>query len=372
MSWSPQQADALSAVGSWLKSPGDRQVFRLFGYAGTGKTTLAKEFAAGLDGAVMFGAFTGKAAHVMRKKGCAGASTIHSMIYRLDDDQPSLQPRFSLNAMSAVKEAALVIIDECSMVDEKLGADLLSFGTPVLVLGDPEQLPPVGGEGFFTNAKPDVMLTDIHRQAAQSPIIRLATSVRQGERPQIGSDGECDVISYADVTSELVLSADQVLVGRNITRHKFNARLRSLKGFSGDIPNVGEKLVCLRNDKEKRLFNGSIWTVTDVKTRGRIDRVSGTTRLSVLSEDAGPRTRPVDVIVKNEFWTGNEGQLEWSDKRGTQEFTYGYALTTHKSQGSQWENVVVFDESATFREDAPRWLYTAITRAAKKLTVVVQ
>ena len=84
--FTPHQDAALKAVAAWLKArPGSRgtpQVFRLFGYAGTGKTTLARHLAEGVDGRVVFGAFTGKAALVMRRKGCADASTIHSMIYR--------------------------------------------------------------------------------------------------------------------------------------------------------------------------------------------------------------------------------------------------------------------------------------------------
>ena len=70
------------------------------------------------------------------------------------------------------------MIDECSMVDEELGRDLLSFGKPILVLGDPAQLPPVKGGGFFTETAPDVMLTEIHRQAEGSAIIRASRAAR--------------------------------------------------------------------------------------------------------------------------------------------------------------------------------------------------
>ena len=140
MQWSPQQEDALARVSAWLKS-GRPQVFRLFGYAGTGKTTLARHFAEGFKGEVAFGAFTGKAAHVLRQKGCEGATTLHALIYRPREVE-SEEPSFVLNRESAAAKADLIIIDECSMVDEELGRDLLSFGTPVLVLGDPAQLPP--------------------------------------------------------------------------------------------------------------------------------------------------------------------------------------------------------------------------------------
>ena len=72
------------------------------------------------------------------------------------------------------------MIDECSMVDAELGRDLMSFDVPVLVLGDPAQLPPIQGGGFFTEAEPDAMLTEVHRQAQDDPIVRLSMEVREG------------------------------------------------------------------------------------------------------------------------------------------------------------------------------------------------
>ena len=188
MEFSPQQDDALVAASRWLKA-GDRQVFRLFGYAGTGKTTLARHLAEDVDGDVLFAAFTGKAAQVLRSRGASKASTIHSLIYRpkgedvVEDEETGKKevlPTFSLNRQSPLSKADLIIIDECSMVDEELGRDLLSFGTPVLVLGDPGQLPPVSGGGFFTEHEPDILLEEIHRQARDNPIIELARQVREG------------------------------------------------------------------------------------------------------------------------------------------------------------------------------------------------
>ena len=148
MAWSPQQDKALAAVVEWLKTRSP-QVFRLFGFAGTGKTTLARHIAEEIDGKAMFAAFTGKAALVMRSKGCDDARTIHSLIYRPKDTETE-EPTFELNDDSPAADAKLIIIDECSMVDEELGRDLLSFGRPVLVLGDPAQLPPVKGGGFLS------------------------------------------------------------------------------------------------------------------------------------------------------------------------------------------------------------------------------
>ena len=371
-SWSPQQDGALKAVKAWLADPSGRQVFRLFGYAGTGKTTLARELAGEVKGKVVFGAFTGKASYVMKQKGCTDASTIHSLIYKLDDENYRGEPQFKLNPLSDVAKAALVIIDEVSMVGEDLAKDLLSFGSRVLVLGDPAQLPPVKGQGFFTDVTPDFMLTEVHRQAKESPIIRLATLIREGGKPEIGGDEQCRVIQWKEAVAEVTLSHDQILCGKNATRHTMNKRVRNLRGIESATPIVGEKLICLRNDRIKKLLNGSMWKVHSVpKRQSTTDINDGCFGLQVVPEDVDTKATGLRVRVKDEFWNGTDADLQWTDKKGTDEFTYGYAITCHKSQGSQWDSVIVFDEGAVFREDAWRWRYTAVTRAAKRLTMVI-
>jgi exodeoxyribonuclease V len=362
MTWSPQQDSALKAVAEWLRR-GEPQVFRLFGYAGTGKTTLARHIAEGVEGEVAFGAYTGKAALVLRSKGCSEASTIHSMIYRSRESDEG-GPSFVLNRQSAAAKADLIIIDECSMVDEELGRDLLSFGRPVLVLGDPAQLPPVKGGGFFTEAEPDVMLTEVHRQAQDNPIISMSMAIREGRRLDRGPYGESRVLSRRDIDAEAVMGADQILVGLNRTRRLYNGRMRELKGFRDPLPAAGEKLVCLRNDKTKGLLNGGTWTVQALRPPK-----GGLVRLDLVPEDER-RRRPVEVAVLPEFFEGREDEIPLPARRESDEFTYGYALTVHKAQGSQWNDVMLFDESYAFREHRSRWLYTAITRAAERVTVV--
>lgn len=363
MSWSAQQDAALKAVADWLRR-GDKQLFRLFGYAGTGKTTLARHVAEGVDGEVAFGAFTGKAASVLRQKGCADAGTIHSMIYRSRESDEEAAPSFTLNPSGAAAKADLIVIDECSMVDEELGRDLLSFGKPVLVLGDPAQLPPVKGGGFFTEAAPDVMLTEVHRQAADNPIVRLSMIVREGGSLDYGTYGESRVIRRAEIDQGAVMAADQVLVGMNKTRRLYNTRIRELKGFRDPMPAAGEKLVCLRNDKSKGLLNGGTWIIDGLRQpRGNY------IRMDVKPEDES-RRRAVEVQVLREFFEGKEEEIPYALRRDSDEFTYGYALTVHKAQGSQWDDVVLFDEAFAFREHRARWLYTGLTRAAEKVLVV--
>jgi exodeoxyribonuclease-5 len=370
MEWSQQQDAALRAVSEWIQH-GKEPIFRLFGYAGTGKTTLAKHLAEGVNGTVLFGAFTGKAAQVLRQKGCPGASTIHAMIYRPDtsdkddEEQASDVPAFVINRDSPAHDSDLIIIDECSMVDEMLGSDLLSFGKPVLVLGDPAQLPPVSGGGFFTEAEPDIMLTEIHRQARDNPIIRLAQEVREGNELDYGDFGSVQVINRRDLDTDQVLEVDQVLVGRNITRSKYNKRLRELQGFEGPYPQLGDKLVCLRNNHQKGLLNGGIWMVDKITSR-----VGKDIKMRVSPELGHELSGRVPLKVPKALFEEHEGEIPWTVRKRGDSFDYGYALTVHKSQGSQWNDVMLFDESWAFRDHRQRWLYTGVTRAAERLIIV--
>lgn len=409
MKYDVAQDAALKKAKHWFHNSSD-QVFYWFGYAGTGKTTLARELAEGIDGEVIFAAYTGKAAHVLKTKGCHNARTIHSLIYKSRDKsrkrlkeleyqlsqllielrqheipeqeiqdhvrvkmfrreikqetENSDQPHFVLNHESDIMNAVLVVIDECSMVDERMGEDLLSFGIKILVLGDPAQLPPVGGAGYFTEGiTPDVMLTEIHRQAEENPILRIATMLRNQQMPQIGRYGDSCVILDADtrMEPEQVLAFDQLLVGRNKTRHASNKRIRHLKGLEGGYPVVEDRLVCLRNDSELGLLNGQIFFVTNVD--GVYDQKVA---MSVCPED---HPMSIDVHAHEHHFLGKSDELKWFEKREAQEFDFGYALTVHKSQGSQWNNVLLFDESGSFKKDRWRWFYTGATRAAQGLTI---
>ncbi len=363
--FTPHQDAALTAASDWFKAQrGRASIFRLFGYAGTGKTTLAKHIAEGVDGKVLFAAFTGKAACVMRSKGCHSASTIHSLIYKARESGEET-PSFDLWHEAPASKAKLIVIDECSMVDAELARDLMSFGVPLLVLGDPAQLPPIQGGGFFTDAKPDAMLTEVHRQAQDDPIVRLSMDIRAGNSLAEGQYGETQVVRRGDLDPKRVLRADQVLVGRNVTRRAYNARLRERRGFADALPMAGDKLVCLRNNRRKGLFNGGLWVVKEKpKARRQIIRMH-------LNPDEDLGNRMVKVSVRPECFTGEIEQFEWPQRKPYDEFDFGYVLTVHKAQGSQWDDVVLFDESAAFQDNRDRWLYTGVTRAAKRLTVVV-
>jgi exodeoxyribonuclease-5 len=396
MNWSGQQVQALDKVGSWIKSK-SKPFFMLAGYAGTGKTTIARHLVESVQGAVYFAAYTGKAAYVLTKSGCTNVSTIHKLIYlpkdkckvrlkELEAERSRLmthkplpetllkkvdaainaekqnlsRPMFQLNNESPLLNAGLLVVDEYSMIDEQMGADLLSFGCPVLALGDPGQLPPVYGNPYF-KGQPDFLLTEIHRQAADNPIIWMSREVREGRSLKPGNYGESLVIPYGKMDKEnlrqSILGADQLLVGRNKTRASSNARVRQLLGYENPLPVKNDKLVCLRNNHEIGLLNGQIWTSRD-------DSVfDGDYAILDLQSEEGATVQLSSHI--NHF---NGTKIDFWSKKDAEEFDYGYALTVHKSQGSQWPNVTLLDE--WHNQDRQKWLYTAITRAANKIDLV--
>lgn len=418
MRFSPQQEEAIAKIVDWFTDDDSPQVFRLFGYAGTGKTTLARHIVDQLGVQALYAAFTGKAAYVLRQKGC-DARTIHSLIYQpvekvrkqLEElkrrrstvsdpteraaleraieveDERLKSPDFILREDSELVGAPLLVLDEVSMVGERIAADLLSFNVKILCLGDPAQLPPVEGGGYFINAHPDHLLTEIHRSALDSPVTRLATAVRQsppgdrtlGMRGMDGDSGRCQA-----VTRDQLAGFDQVLVGTNKTRWTAIHLLRELAGLSGPVPQVGDKVIGLANNSQFDIFNGQQFTVVEIGPQLR-------DRITLIVDDGGDLRRITCWLAGFE---GQEGEkLAKREGRGSvAALTFAQAITCHKSQGSQWDSVLVVDESWIFARAASndamkagipadaasaaghingqRWLYTSITRAAKKVVVI--
>lgn len=408
---SAQQQQAGEVFETFIEAPANEwQVFRLDGPAGSGKTRMAQWLARKATqngGYVLYAAYTGKASEVLRQKGCYPSSTIHGLIYVPESDEnhwdleqmnmelhalrkvfveptPKMLalekqiteaarnlegPSFGLNYESMLWGAKLLVIDEHSMVDEDMGRDLLSFGVKILALGDTFQLPPVEGDGFFMRGRPDFELTEIHRQAEGSSVLYLAGVARAGRSLPGGEfegvDGPSFVKSIGNI--EDVMAADQVLCGKNQTRVTINRMYREAKGYNGRLPVIGEKMIGLRNDKRTGLRNGTLWTVLDVgipkaTTYGEVVDV----RLQSEDGDRTIRGRAwVDCINGDDM-----RRIPYNIRKEYLEITFGYAMTVHKAQGSQWPHVLLVDESRVFREDEHRHRYTGLTRAAKTVTVV--
>ena len=324
MELNSQQLEVVKMASKWLKSNTSKQVFRLYGAAGTGKTTVAKYFAQEMGITPNYAAFTGKAAVVLHKNGCIGATTIHSLIYKVILNEKTGEVKFILNDESPLCGAELLIVDEISMVSVELAMDLLKFGVKILVLGDPYQLPPPNGAGYFTNEESDYTLTEIHRQAKGSAIIDIATRAREKKNIDYGVYGNSVLVTKKDKNfSKYLMKANQILVGKNSTRVFYNEQFRKLCGFNNSIPNQGEKLICLKNNKEKNIFNGGTFIVNNVKEFHK------SYKISVTSEDFD-NVAAQFVNVRKEFFTNTEKELKWQELNKTEHFYYGYAITVHK------------------------------------------
>ena len=430
-----EQHAGVKRIVNWFQNgTGHQQVARIFGYAGCGKSTILRFILDELGlsphrsaqngtcvPGVVTATFTGKAALVLTRKGTP-ARTIHSLIYsvieateeeiaeadrrirKAEDDARHLNgfdrttaeaaieamrqalstmkhPRFALNPQSDAADAKLIVLDEVSMVGENMARDLMSFGKPILVLGDPGQLPPIKGKGAFTNEEPDVMLTEIHRQAAESAIIRLATMARNGEPIGFGTyDAHVAKLRKSDITPEQALHGGQLICGMHVTRLQLNNAMRAAAGLGGTWLPTGkaEKIICLKNQNNLGLINGMFVTLEDI-----VDEDSLYFSAEVTDED-GCRVGPLDRdgqpgrlrIYKGHFedhiaYDRNRHDRDWQNKRHLTEATFGWAITAHKAQGSQWENIIVWDDGIGHSDADPRrWLYTAITRAERGLVLL--
>ena len=405
------QKQAAELIEAWYRHL-NTQIFVLCGYAGTGKTFLI-DYVVRVLGLVpgesaAFVAPTGKAASVLIRAGVP-ATTVHSLIYtreedvEVDENGEVVSERF----LRFVKREAidgkikLIVLDETSMVSDDVLRDLLSFGVKCLCCGDPAQLPPVGGSNTLLRA-PVITLREIVRQERDDPIVRLAAKIRAGERPQYGEDGYVSVIPRRALTAqmrrELFLSADQIIVGTNRTRALVNRDVRAFYGISPDrvLPEEGEKIICTLNDWSKpldekgdfHLVNGIIGRCFRVREQldglGQLDFQPDflTERIEDLPFDTG-------IFVRGQYYHGygnracllsngvlvHEGNHELLRRFKVRRedtvcrFEFAYAVTCHKAQGSEYDFVVVIDESGYF-EDGREWLYTAVTRAKKRLVIV--
>ena len=348
---SESQLGVVDRCRSFLAGPGS--LFRVGGYAGTGKTTVLRSVVGG-DGSVPVAAFAGKAADVLRRKGLPG-QTIHSLIYKWDDLDKSF---YKVDRLGDGTPIAWVAVDEGSMVGSLLWADLISYNKKIIVFGDPGQLEPVGDDDPHLMRDPDVVLETVHR-TGDCDLLDLATAIRTGSwEGGWGGHGR----SVASIGEDDLLWPDIWLCGFNKTRVRMNEAVRRVRGFTGQIC-AGERLKCTVNDRKLGMFNGSMMTVVEIVGPAR-----GTMRRCVVSLDGGG-------VVELNFTVaglGRPGKMDWDTaKRLTGKaciVDYGYCVTVHSAQGSEWDRVGVIDEQCSYWS-AARWRYTAVTRACLELRV---
>lgn len=387
-----QQIHALYDIENWWSDHND-QVYELSGAAGTGKTTLIRYFIEriGLDLTdVAFVAYMGKAAMQMARNGLP-AQTIHSFIYKYeqrvvrDDDGnivtlPSGKPKIKFEFIKRdrpAKDVKLIVVDEASMVNKEIGEDILSFGIPVIALGDLNQLPPVFGNPYFLN-NPNYILTQIMRQQEGNPIIYLAHRVLDNKPLKIGVYGRnASVIHRSDLNEFILEKADIVLTGTNRLRHEINTLFRiNIKGITKlEMPAVGEKIVCRKNNWD-RSIGDSIYLINGMT--GYVDYVDRSSfngksiKIDFKPDFLKKRFKNLVIDYPRLYASpGSTGEQDsWAFTRD--QFEFAYAITCHLSQGSSWPNVVFMNEKMMYNAETYKKLqYTAITRASEQLTVVL-
>ena len=364
------------------------------GYAGSGKSTLVRFIVEALDipeEEICYATFTGKAAEVLRKKGNPNSLTLHKLLYEnypRKDGTFYRRPKLSL-------EYKVVVVDEISMAPKEMVDLLLKFPVFCIFLGDPFQLPPICKDtdnGLLEH--PDVFLDEIMRQAAESEIIQLTMKIRNHQPISYFKGKEVMVIPKSELLTGHLTWADMIICGTNNQRLTTNKEMRKILGYEKDIEE-GEKVIvkrnywdCLNFDFEP-LVNGSVGYISNIKKSYAVipNYIKNLDNYFIESFNANFRPEVGSIYPEFKFdkrflieeVSDITPQIEYQIRRNTfleipdipLRMTYGYAITCHSAQGSQWDKVLVLEEKFPYdKEEHARWLYTACTRPAQKLVLV--
>lgn len=384
-----QQKDALQKTKQWWKNQ-NKQVWEISGAAGTGKTTIVYYLINEINlkkENVLFMAYIGKATLALARKGNY-AQTIHSTIYdiievpKVTDDGELItknnrvvtRPEFCRKE-SLPKNIQLLVVDEAAMVSEQIALDILSFGLPVIALGDRNQLDPVFGTPFFLK-HPDVVLTEPMRQSLDSPIIHLSQLAMNGKYIQKGKYGNsCFVIDKSMITDKMLTKSDVVICGRNKTRDMINRHVRhNILKIDKEYPIIGDKMICRQNnwnryiDDNIFLINGMVGFVENVY----LETYNGRSLAIDFRPDFMDFEYFKKLVIDYKFLTDSYDSKMTNNKRSFyNKFEYAYAISVHLSQGSEWDTVLIYDEDYGTAEYRKKSLYTAITRAKKNLILAI-
>ena len=364
-----QQKDAMRTV---IKRLDNRErITTVAGYAGTGKTTLIRYIIEEMNlmKNTVFVSYTGRASLVLRDRGLP-ATTIHRLIYETKINKRTGEAIYT-KRLRLNPGIRLIVIDEISMVPERLLRDLASYGIPVIGLGDPFQLPPVEGNDNGLLNRPHAFLSEIHRQSKDSEIIFWSMKIREGEILKPFRGNNVAIIKKEILQVESMEAADQIICGRNATRHNINNYFREeiLKRKS-KYPEKGDKLVCTKNDwtagsriNEIPLINGMIGYANNNTVIGFNNLFDLYFSPSFNRSDTYSGLR----VSANPF----NGKNYNHNRQGVNHFEYGWAITVYKAQGSEFDNVVIFDEVLN-RKNHARQIYTALTRARINAIIVLE
>lgn len=341
-------------------------------YVVTHNSTVIAHVLGDVEG-VRYAAPTAKATTVLQDKGIKDAVTLHSLLYQPYEYEHPVTKKptlgFKENPKSELWKGGIIVVDESSMVSAQVAEDLLKYPVKVIAVGDPGQLPPVmsRGDESLLSGRPDVVLTEVHRTALDSPILELATHVREkGRLPHWRYEKPGGrIVQHSSEAGDLT-RYDQIIVGRHKTRVQATDYIRRKRGYTEPMPYVGEQVICKKNDREKGLINGQQYVV-----KSNIPMDDDT----LLIQLEGPGGWNVDCTAWTHGFLGLKGKehlemMPMKDRSVNVELWHSECITAHSSQGSEWNDVCVVDESRVFGRNAGRWLYTALTRAKESVVVV--
>lgn len=387
MQLSKDQKQTLKSIINWLRSSHRGPYLTLGGYAGTGKTTLTAHLRKLLNKnnselKVALISYTGKASRVLHatlKQHQAYfeqdfVGTIHSCIYA-----PLTSSSGQITGWRKKKslDVQLIIIDEASMVNFDIFRDLTSFKIPIIAIGDHGQLPPIQGT-FSLMEEPHLTIENIHRQAQDNPIIKLSIQARKkgfiepGQyHPQVKKIDRTSFDSQNQIEDLLSQynSDTLVLSGYNHTRVKLNDFIRQQKFFKPQLqPVIGDRVICLKNNHQKNIYNGMLGTLTQIKSyQDDFYKIK-------VQKDIDDQIYQ-GTVLKDQFGAKSTLHQTKQGKKIPKDvdlFDFGYALTVHKAQGSQAKRVILFEQRFSKMDDQQwrRWLYTGITRAQEELFLI--
>ena len=396
MKLTPKQQQAMKLAIDWFKNDNKRP-FVLSGVAGSGKTFTANKIIEAFNlypENVKFVTFTGMAAGVITRRGQM-ATTIHRLIYIpiVKNNKVTFMKREHLDP-----NIKLIVVDEISMVGEDLFKDIQSFGIPILTLGDSAQLPPVNRKAVKFLDKPDIFLDEPVRQSLDNPIINIANMVRNKQELPMGKFADnVYVLNSNQIDNSFLELADQILVSYNNSASQINNKYRrEILNINSETPSVGDKIICLRNNWDVSIFenniqqyltNGLIGTIKNInkdndKTQATLfdfmpeyfdnEYYKNILFDNLVFDGTIERTEDLYELQKNDKHLKSifKKRMVYESTTGKKvmPFNYAYAITIHKSQGSEYDNVLLYDQVT--RGDRFRALYTGITRAKENLVII--
>lgn len=341
--------------------------------AGTGKTYVARHIAEFLSRSGLTAtnvAFTGRAASQLTKNGLP-ARTCHSLLFKAILDHNGDLLRWEEKTKNEILQDCgdVICCDEGSMIPLSMHKQMTAIGKPIIYLGDYDQLPPVDDQGTEFNvmvnfSAPVFSLVTSRRFDDDSGIGFICAKLRQeNSLPRMVKQGLSSVPKSKVFTKSYheKNQFDVIVCGTNKTRKKLNDLVRNARGYYGETPEVGELVVCLKNDviNNTKINNGEVFRVDNI--------INGdpfcTYYLTSIDED----NKSVIVRVQNETWQTEKVEFKRNEKFCT--FGYAYALSCHKVQGSSFKSVLFVDEDVSYFLDQRRYRYTGCSRAMDKLVV---